>query len=441
MIQAMDKEVGRLLTETGIARRTRAGQLQLMPEISNTMVLLIADNGTYASIVKAPFDPTRAKGTVYQTGVWVPLTVAGPMVAWSKRGSLDNQSQVNAVDVYSLIAEAAGVDYASLLPAGADLDARPILGLVTELRQRQALTRDGTELSGLGPARRGLFNDALWRKGSPLQPSAPRLNYTESGVAAKDAEAAAGLNACYVQSASTCTDQLFYFQGLCEANNGIWYGPPDNPELPTGNPIYPTCCSFRNAVAAAVAPDGAPGFELPNGSLIGPEDVNILENYARAIRNRDYKLVALDKPDCSLDDGSTYRAWEFYAVDNRQFYPQLDRSGLDLLSAPDGADGCDDPVLTNGQRKACRGLHTALEQVIAGRDFLPGDGNLDGVVDQHDTDDATDYIGHFGTSQSTVFDFVGAPDCDPLTAICADGNTDDADLEFIHQRYGASHAQ
>lgn len=441
MIQAMDKEVGRLLTETGIARPTRTGELRLVPENGNTLVVVIADNGTYASIVKAPFDPTRAKGTVYQTGVWVPLTVAGPMVARSKRGSIDHDSQINAVDVYSLIAQAAGIDYASLLPAGADLDARPILGLVTQSRRRQAQIPDGAELDAKGPAGRGILNDAAIKHWvSPFQPSGPRLNYAESGVAAKDAEAAAGLNACYVQSASLCTDQFFYFQGLCEANNGIWYGPPDNPDMPTGHPIYPTCCSFRNAVAAAEAPDGTPGFELPDGSLIGPEDVNILEDYARAIRNRDYKLVALDKPDCRLDDGSTYRAWEFYAVDNRPVAPRLDRSRLNLLSTPDGADGCDDPALSARQRNACRALYTSMQRVIAGRDVLPGDGNLDGVVDQRDSADAADYIAHFDTHQSTVFDFVGAPDCDPLTAICADGKTDEADLEFIRQRYGASRA-
>lgn len=439
MIQAMDAEVGRLLIETGLARRTWAGQLRLTPKGSSTMVLLISDNGTYASIVKAPFDPTRAKGTVYQTGVWVPLTVAGPMVASSKRGSVNRTSQVNSVDVYSLIAEAADVDYKSLLPAGVELDARRILRLLTDRDTRHG-PRPSLDDAHDRHANQDLamLDDRPSSMASLTRPSYPVINFTESGVAAKDAEAAAGLNACYVPSASVCTDQFFYFQGLCEANEGIWYGPPEDPNAPTGNPVYPTCCSFRSAVAAAEQPDGSPGFPLPDGTLIAADDVNIIESYARAIRNQDHKLVALDKPDCTLDDGSTFRAWEFYAVDNRPINPQLDRSQLNLLSIPEGANGCEDPALDAAQAKACRTLQRALNRVISSRDFLPGDGNLDGIVDQRDLADATDYIDTFGVSQSTVFDFVGAPDCDPLTDLCADGNTDDADLEFIRQRFGAT---
>lgn len=408
MIEAMDIEVGRLLNETGLARRTASGGLRLTPDADNTMVLLVADNGTYASIVKAPFDPTRAKGTVYQTGVWVPLTVAGPMVAAARRGSVNDTVQVNAVDVFSLIAEAAGVDYEALLPAGVDLDARPMLGLLT----------------GVSSA------------GSSDSPASPDrvFNFSESGVSAKDTTAAAGLNACYVPGGNACTDQFFYLQSLCEANEGIWYGPPDNPDEPTGNAVYPTCCAFRNAVAAAEQPDGSAGFALPDGTLIAAEDFSILESYARAIRDQDYKLVALDKPDCSVDDGTTFRAMEFYAIDNRMALPQLDRSGSNLLSASEGTAGCDDAALDPAQASACSVLQTNLTQIIDSRDFLPGDGNLDGVVDQRDWDAAAEYIRVFGPSQSTVFDFVGAPNCDPLTAVCADGNTDEDDLDFIRQR-------
>lgn len=449
MIQAMDQEVGRLLLESGVARLTTTGRLRLMPEISNTLVLVISDNGTYASIVKPPFDPTRAKGTVYQTGVWTPLTVSGPMVPRRAWGSVNNHSQINAVDVYSLVAEAAGVDYESLLPAGVDLDARPILGLLSnsatfeEMPTADTITpdaQDWAQLTGVR-AKDGPWGRSIRSQPGPMQQHGPVYNYAESGVAAKEAEAAAALNACYVSSASLCTDQFFYFESLCEANAGIWYGPPENSDAPRANPIYPTCCSFYQAVADAEGPDGTPGFALPDGRLIGTADVNILEDYARTVRNNEYKLVALDKPDCSLDDGSTYRAWEFYAVDNRPVSPLLDRSRLDLLTTPDGADNCDDPGLSREQRAACETLYRVMRRVLAGRDFLPGDGNLDGVVDERDTRAATDYIDQFGATQSTVFDFVGAPDCDPLTEICADGNTDDSDLDFIRQRYGSTRSE
>src|SRR5690606_10604399 len=76
MLEAMDKEIGRLLVETGLARHNDDGTLDYRPEDTNTVVVIIGDNGTYAPSVKAPFNPTRAKGFPYQTGVWVPLIVA-----------------------------------------------------------------------------------------------------------------------------------------------------------------------------------------------------------------------------------------------------------------------------------------------------------------------------------------------------------------------------
>ena len=48
------------------------------------MVIVLGDNGTLGTTVKLPFDSSRAKGTAYQTGVWVPLIVAGPLVEQSR---------------------------------------------------------------------------------------------------------------------------------------------------------------------------------------------------------------------------------------------------------------------------------------------------------------------------------------------------------------------
>jgi hypothetical protein len=80
MLQAMDTEIGRLLVETGLASRTSDGQLRYTPAASNTRVAVVGDNGSHGRAVRQPFDASRAKGTVFQTGVWVPLIVAGPLV-------------------------------------------------------------------------------------------------------------------------------------------------------------------------------------------------------------------------------------------------------------------------------------------------------------------------------------------------------------------------
>src|SRR5690606_23606546 len=76
MIEAMDREIGRMLVELGLATRRDDGTLDYRPEQTNTVVVVMGDNGSYAPSVKAPFDLTRAKGFPYQTGVWVPLLVA-----------------------------------------------------------------------------------------------------------------------------------------------------------------------------------------------------------------------------------------------------------------------------------------------------------------------------------------------------------------------------
>ena len=77
------------------------------------MIVIVGDNGTFANAVKAPFDISRAKATAYQTGVWVPLIVAGPVVVQPDR---DVEHMVNIVDVFRLFGELAGIDVAAAVP-------------------------------------------------------------------------------------------------------------------------------------------------------------------------------------------------------------------------------------------------------------------------------------------------------------------------------------
>src|SRR5690606_41517418 len=73
MVEAMDTEIGRLLVELGLATWNQDGTLNYQPEKTNTVVVVMGDNGTYVDSVNftAPgqFDPTRAKAFPYQTGV------------------------------------------------------------------------------------------------------------------------------------------------------------------------------------------------------------------------------------------------------------------------------------------------------------------------------------------------------------------------------------
>ena len=100
MIEAMDTQIGRLLAS-------------LDPEVrDNTYVIFIGDNGTTGGWVAEPFQPGRAKGTVYQGGINVPTIVTGPGVA---RGGV-SEALVNTTDLFVTIMEMAGIDPEEAIP-------------------------------------------------------------------------------------------------------------------------------------------------------------------------------------------------------------------------------------------------------------------------------------------------------------------------------------
>ncbi len=120
MIEAMDTEIGRLLENIGDE------------VLANTHVIFMGDNGTPGNVAKAPFDRARAKGTVYQGGVNVPLIVKGPGF---ERGS--NTELANSVDMFATILELAGSNASSTLPEGVVIDSVsmvPILSGGSSLR-------------------------------------------------------------------------------------------------------------------------------------------------------------------------------------------------------------------------------------------------------------------------------------------------------------------
>jgi arylsulfatase A-like enzyme len=88
-VEALDTELGRLLTHVNFDRTT---------------VLFLGDNGTDQSASEAPFLPEHAKGTMYEGGLNVPLIVAGSGVAPG-----ENTALVHAVDFFATVAELAGV--------------------------------------------------------------------------------------------------------------------------------------------------------------------------------------------------------------------------------------------------------------------------------------------------------------------------------------------
>jgi arylsulfatase A-like enzyme len=107
-VEALDTELARLLAS--------------IPQdvLDDTTIIFFGDNGTPRQAVEAPFDPNRAKGSVYEGGVNVPLIVKGPHVPVANRGS-ESLALVGTVDLFATVADIVGVfsaaqDSLSLLP-------------------------------------------------------------------------------------------------------------------------------------------------------------------------------------------------------------------------------------------------------------------------------------------------------------------------------------
>ena len=107
MTEAMDSEIGRLLTAVDGAD-------------PDAYIFFLGDNGTPNQVSQAPFLSTHAKGTMYEGGINVPLIVKGPSVANAECNAL-----VSVVDLFASFAELAGVpsfaeDSVSMVPYFSD---------------------------------------------------------------------------------------------------------------------------------------------------------------------------------------------------------------------------------------------------------------------------------------------------------------------------------
>jgi arylsulfatase A-like enzyme len=98
-VEALDGEIGRLLRSMDPA------------VLAETTIVFVSDNGTAPPGVTPPWRSSRAKATLYEGGINVPLIIAGPRV--SAPGS-ECAALVHVVDVFATVAEIAGVDLGQL---------------------------------------------------------------------------------------------------------------------------------------------------------------------------------------------------------------------------------------------------------------------------------------------------------------------------------------
>jgi arylsulfatase A-like enzyme len=208
MLEAIDKEIGRLLVETGLARYGADGAIVYDPSATDTMIVIAGDNGTQFESVRFPYSPLRSKGTAYQTGVLAPLIVSGPLVHAERVGETVAE-QVNAVDLFQLFGEMAGLDVRARVPASHILDSWPML---------HHLTGEASANRPYGFAQAGAAVKAASRPSSPCVLS--------------------------IFGLPVCNGDLFSTERVCTDNGGTWYGP-------GGQEQYATCCEIEAAGKAS----------------------------------------------------------------------------------------------------------------------------------------------------------------------------------------------
>jgi hypothetical protein len=198
--------------------------------------------------------------------------VAGPKVSPALAGSR-NTNPANVADLYRLVAEMAGVNVDKLVPSGPVIDAKSMIGYMTDPSPVPGVTRE--------------------------------VNFSEQGIAKKTPTTK--IYACLITAANLCTDAVFDTETLCNGNGGIWYGP-DGEGAPNG---YQTCCDVRAAF---------PEMTFADQPL-----------YSRTVRRNNHKLVEQTYRNCASRQPEVFL--ELYKVDNQPVVPLLDRVGLNLLAA------------------------------------------------------------------------------------------------------------
>ena len=321
MIEAMDAEIGRVLVETGIATRGKDGSAAFDPERSDTMIVIMGDNGTYAPGVKAPFNPLRAKATVYQTGVWVPLIVAGPLV---KAPGRQVSAMVNIADVFQLFGEIAGIDVHKVVPTSRPLDSVSMLPYLAEPPTRRACARP--------TSRRSAGN--IKAAGYVVPP-------------------------CVIASVNTCI-QLFPTQELCASEGGVWWGAPDTDRQ---SAAAPRC---GRAAARLLQREQVQPGAIPAASRVLRAAGLADGDARRRLQARppgDHRLRCDDEQ--LRDDEAT----ELYAIDE-DVPPKLDNAERNLLAPPHTLDRAERKALASLTRRwtscsipRCRAPATAISTV------------------------------------------------------------------------------
>lgn len=358
MIEAMDSELGRLLISIGIARKGGSGELVYDPGTSNTMIVIVGDNGSLGTYVKAPFDLTRAKASPYQTGAWVPLVVAGPLVNSPGR---DIEHLANTVDVFGLFGDMAGIA-AQSAAAHRKIDSKPLMPYLRSLSQASLRTFNFTE-GGLNIQKDGGHNGPCVAGASSNSPG-------------------------------TCS-QVPISKSVCEDNAGVWWGPgADDPSVIT--PVD-ECWQVNEAIYNGLT---------DKSTYSTVRVVQGAQSYYAA-RTASFKLVRnswLDYEPENPGAPTQYDTEELFEVnENPSATLKLDEQGDEIYQSVNGTITVDLREDIEGAASAYDALVAYLKAEFASEPPCPGDGNDDGAVNARDLQGYNSTVKTW--TRSSVFDF------------------------------------
>jgi hypothetical protein len=235
---------------------------------------------------------------------------------------------------------------------------------------------------------------------NPRQASIRKTNYTEIGT---NLHANGAINGPCVYQTTTCT-QIAPTKGVCEDNNGVWWGAGATDPATKGIPPegLAMCC------------DVAIWQHDHNQTLI--TDIYPLQAYG--VRNDRYKLVINKYQSYDKDTNScaASTSTEFYEINEDVPTPELDTADSDLLNSGN--------PLTPEQQKNFDALMATYNAIVASQPSCPSDINLDGVVNDLDVDQWTMYSSLSGGLSSWA-------------DVNQDGLTNNADLDTIEASFGA----
>lgn len=332
MIEATDEALAQVLVETGVMFADPNGSYTYNKD-SNTVVIVMGDNGSYGPTVRLPFNPLLAKAYVYQTGTWAPMMVTGAMV---DRPGRTNEEMTSVVDLFGLFNELAGVDAQDYLDGRpVAIDSQPLLPYLTNAQQPPIRNTSFT------------YTSDNYRG----------TNFTNG--------------ACVLESLNSCTT-LFYSKYVCvNLYGGVWYGAGNNISwVPTDG--YTSCCDLNKAIYDGL---GSPTITAP---------YEVLPSIQMAVRSAAYKLVNIvtDDYDNATQQCVTINSEEFYRINQDSPTPLLeDPTGTPLFASTSPNLLLQPGALTPEQTDILAALRSERDSLLSSALPCPGDANLDGVVD------------------------------------------------------------